>query len=77
MSGINWKKMYLESSECKNYEELEKFLVSCGVEKGEVFRVVKSSVGSMGRDRNYREERNKGLNELRSEVKRLKKELGK
>jgi len=75
--GIDWKKLYVESGGCKDEEELKKLMMSCGIEKGEVFRVMRSSVGSMGRDRSYREERNKGLNELRSEVKRLRKELGK
>lgn len=74
--GVDWKKLYLDSEGCKNVKELEELLLSCGVEKGNVFRIMKKSVGSYGRDRDYREGRNKGLKEMRGEIDKLKRELG-
>ena len=75
MSGVNWEKVRFDSNGCGNVKELEELLMSCGVEKGNVFRIIRSSVSGYGRDRSYREGRNKGLKELRSEVDVLKRKL--
>jgi len=75
--GINWEKVRFDSEKCGNVNELEKLLMECGVEKGNVFRMIRSSVSGYGRDRKYREDRNKGLKEYRKEIDELKRELGK
>lgn len=71
----NWKKIYLDVEGCKDFGELEKFLVSCGVEKGGVFELIKKSLSNYGYNRDYRERRNMGMNKMRDRIKELEKEV--
>jgi hypothetical protein len=70
--SVKWLEIYKEVEGCKDWSEVEKLMVKNGVEKGEVFRMVKSSVSNYCYGRNYRSERNSSMKELRNEVKRLR-----
>ena len=75
--GSNWEKIYLEVEGCKDIGEVEKFLMSCNVEKSRVFSLIKKSLSGYGRDRKYREERNVSMKSLREEIKVLESKLEK
>ena len=70
--GRNWFKIYSEVEGCKDMGELEKFLVSCNVEKGDVFSVLLKSLSNYGYNRDYRNKRNVSIKELKREIKELK-----
>ena len=75
--GVNWFKMYSEVEGCGNMKEVEEFLISvCGVEKGNVFSVLKKSLSNYGYNRDYRNKRNVSIKELRREVEELRKIKG-
>ncbi len=77
MSGVNWSLLSSEVEGCKNVKEVEDLMIKCKVEKDEVFRYIKMSIGGYSGNRDYREKRNMSLKDLREENKRLKKELSK
>ena len=76
MSGVNWKKLSEEVEGCKNFKEIEKLMMECKVDESDVFSKVKMSIRSYSGSRDYRDKRNIGIKNLREEVKKLKKELG-
>ena len=71
--SVDWNKMMGDVDKVKNVDGLLNFLRECGVDKGEEFRVLKSSVRMYGYNRDYRERRNVGISELKKENERLKK----
>jgi len=71
MMGRNWKKIYVDVEGCKDFGELEKFLISCNVDKGDVFGLIKKSLGNYGYNRDYRERRNMSMGKLRDRIKEL------
>ncbi len=75
MSGVQWVDIQLGASGCSSVSEVEELLRSAGVEKNNVFSIIKTSVGAYGRDRAYREGRNKGLKAYRDEITALQKQL--
>jgi hypothetical protein len=70
--GVNWFKMYSEVEGCKDMGEVEKFLLSCNVEKGSIFGVMKKALSNYGYNRDYRNKRNVSIKELKEEIVRLK-----
>ena len=72
--GVNWFKMYSEVEGCGNMKEVEEFLMNvCGVEKTNVFGVMKKALSNYGYNRDYRNKRNVSIKELRREVEELRK----
>ena len=75
--GVNWFVMYSKSEGCGNMKELEEFLVrECGVEKSNVFGIMKKALSNYGYNRDYRNKRNVSIKELRKEVEELRKLKG-
>jgi hypothetical protein len=70
--GINWFKMYSEVEGCGDMGELEKFLLSVNVEKGNIFSVTKKALSNYGYNRDYRNKRNVSIKSLKEEIVRLK-----
>jgi hypothetical protein len=73
--SVNWIGIYRDVSGCKNWKEIEEFLVKMNVERGDVLRVVKSSLSHYGYGRDYRSKRNSSMSELKRENERLRKDL--
>ena len=74
--GVNWFDMYSKVEGCENMKELEEFLISCKVEKNDVFGVIKKSLSNYGYNRDYRNKRNVSIKELKKEVEELRKLKG-
>ena len=72
--GVKWFEMYSKVEGCSNIKEVEDFLIStCGVEKGNVFSIIKKALSNYGYNRDYRNKRNVSIKELRREVEELRK----
>ena len=75
--SVNWEMLWSESGGCKDMAELEKVMVKCGVGKGDVFRVIRSSVGGYSYGRKFRSGYNKSVKEMRKELEELRSKVGK
>jgi hypothetical protein len=75
--GVNWKRLYVDVEGCKDFGELEKLLMECKVEKGNVFGVIKKSIGNYGYNRDYRDRRNMSMGKMRDRIKELESKMGK
>ena len=73
--STNFEMIRDQAAGCQSISDLEKLLSQAGVSKGDVFPVMRSAVAAYGRDRAYRQERQKGINALNDEAKQLKKQL--
>jgi len=75
-NGVDWWKLWEElKSGVDNFGGLEKMMVECGIEKGDVLNKLCSSVRNYSYNRGYRKDNFKSDGKLKEENKELMRRL--